>query len=316
MDTSYGPYRHTQTGAEDFGGGWYLALPAPPDYLEGRAITTALKKLKGMDLNTLQALAERKQTARLVRGSIDASTRKADDVWREIRKLERSNIKPGLLAKRIAALWLAYQYGIRPLVMDAFGAVSELMDNEEISSRYRVKCVGTAYENYDFTRGPFAGGAFLQYLVSQHVRGTCRVKVRLDYEADNVALARAARLGITNPALLTWELLPYSFVADWYLPIGSYLSLLDATNGWTFKGGTCSTMQRQNTRPYGVQVRYPENGQTGFATASGRGTEIYLQRKVYASSPFPNRPYLDDRSSGTHVMNGIALLTAALAGRR
>lgn len=315
-DSAQGPWKETFTGYQDFGGGWYVALPAVPQYLVDRAETNALSKLKSMDINFVQALAERKQTARLIRSGIDVATRQADDVWKEIRKLRKlSNLNPSRLLKEIASLWLAYQYGVKPLVSDCYGAISELMDNEEISGRYRAKCIGTAQETEDFLRGPFAGGYSLQFLVDQRVRRRYRVKVRLDYEADNASLARAARLGITNPALIAWELLPFSFVVDWFYPIGNYLSLLDATNGWTFKGGSLSVTRRQVLRPTSARVRYPEYGQTGYVLANGRGTEVYFTRSVYTSSPFPNRPHFNDKSSGTHVMNGIALLSAAIAGR-
>ena len=37
--------------------------------------------------------------------------------------------------------------------------------------------------------------------------------------------------GLDNPTLAVWEAMPYSFVVDWFLPVGDYLSSLSAFNG-------------------------------------------------------------------------------------
>lgn len=44
---------------------------------------------------------------------------------------------------------------------------------------------------------------------------------------ENPNLHRATTLGLTNPAAIAWELVPFSFVVDWFIPIGNFL------NSWT-----------------------------------------------------------------------------------
>jgi len=38
---------------------------------------------------------------------------------------------------------------------------------------------------------------------------------------------------LTNPALVAWELVPFSFVADWFVPIGSWLTAIAPLIGIT-----------------------------------------------------------------------------------
>lgn len=49
----------------------------------------------------------------------------------------------------------------------------------------------------------------------------------LDYFAANIA----QQLGLTNPASLAWELMPYSFIVNWFVDIGSFLAQFDTFAG-------------------------------------------------------------------------------------
>jgi hypothetical protein len=44
--------------------------------------------------------------------------------------------------------------------------------------------------------------------------------------------------GLLNPAAVAWELLPFSFVVDWFLPVGRYLEGLDVPMRFDHLGGT------------------------------------------------------------------------------
>jgi hypothetical protein len=46
------------------------------------------------------------------------------------------------------------------------------------------------------------------------------------------SVRNVSALGLTNPALVGWELVPFSFVVDWFTPIGSWLESLTAFEGY------------------------------------------------------------------------------------
>lgn len=68
------------------------------------------------------------------------------------------------------------------------------------------------------------GSIHLDYRVNQTNEYSVRGKVRYRARAADLP----GRFGLLNPLSVAWELMPLSFVADWFLPIGSYLSGFDA----------------------------------------------------------------------------------------
>lgn len=144
------------------------------------------------------------------------------------------------------------------------------------------------------------------------LEATSGVKVRLDYELENPFVATLAQLGITNPAELIWELVPYSFVIDWFVPVGNYLSAFDAALGWHFKGGTITEWARQKgvglPRPDGSGGWYYQPGQLGMKYHCNH---FKMVRSVYTSSPLPRFPGIKNPLSTGHIANAMALLVSA-----
>lgn len=314
--THYAALTAAYDGFWDWSGGYYRALPAIPQYMKDGCITRCLLKLKDSNVNFSQSFGERKQTARLVRSNIDRITGLAKHLWkREFGKAWRQ-----LKETQLHDLWLELQYGVRPLVGEVYGAMKELNQRESIADRVRVTVKARASENYfSAHESEVTVGNYIR--LRQHVRGSHRCFVRLDYvQNDNVFPAGLSRLGITNPLLLAWELLPWSFVVDWFVPVGKYFNTLDAAYGWQFRGGSMSTTTRQSVR---AQTPVPILGNgwiSGSATAEGEGNQFRFDRVAYTSSPLPQRPHLNKAGNAEHVANGLALMNSALSklfsGRR
>jgi hypothetical protein len=81
-------------------------------------------------------------------------------------------------------------------------------------------------------------------------------------------LLQANRLGVINPLAIAWELYPFSFVIDWFVPIGSVLTAATATAGLEFVSG-------HTTRS--IQLEYAEEGW-------GTGSQETLQQGMYRES--------------------------------
>jgi len=54
---------------------------------------------------------------------------------------------------------------------------------------------------------------------------------------DDRFLAYMDSIGLVNPAAILWELVPYSFVVDWIVPIGQFLENISAGVGLRFLSG-------------------------------------------------------------------------------
>jgi hypothetical protein len=141
--------------------------------------------------------------------------------------------------------------------------------------------------------------------------------VRLDYVLANPALASLAQAGITNPLEVAWELVPFSFVADWFFPVGAYLGSLDADFGWSFKGGSVTRVMKRTVTGWSSFSRtaitpgmYGVDG--SFSAPKASHYRAKMDRAVYASSPIPDLPRLEkDPVRGLRVGNAIALLAQA-----
>jgi hypothetical protein len=215
-----------------------------------RAEQSALSKCANMKINVAQAFAERRQTANLLinsvnrfvtfavfmrRGNFSAARRalgKRQAYFGATRWPQDLVRRP--TAKTFSNFWLEYSYGWRPLLSDIYGA-AELIAQTATKSR-PTKVSGAAADGYQKTIEATQYGVTASVNVNVKYLARCALYFDIaDYVADSLKST-----GISNPALLAWELLPYSFVVDWFLPVGSYLNKLNASSGLKFVKGHTS----------------------------------------------------------------------------
>ena len=139
------------------------------------------------------------------------------------------------------------------------------------------------------------------------------IYVRLDYRTVNPVLAAMQKLGVANPASLAWELLPYSFVVDWFLPIGQYLNSWTADLGLSFIGGSQTVIRRLDCSLISATNRSMNQYRTGSGHLSGGGVHNWsIARTVMSSSPAPRLPAFKNPLSLGHFANGMSLLVSAM----
>jgi hypothetical protein len=114
---------------------------------------------------------------------------------------------------------------------------------------------------------------------------------------------------LSNPAALAWELVPYSFVVDWMIPVGDYLSSLDAVNGLTFRRGTLSrsTKSDANTSWQNGAI----NDQARITGCNRFFTYERKDRTLLIEFPRPVIPAFNPRLGIERALSGISLLTQA-----
>jgi len=202
------------------------------------------EKVNNLSLNVAQAFAERKQTAGLLarnaqRVAWAALALRHGRLGDLASALQIRPVSPVLARKiwkthpdvRLENFWLEFVYGWKPLLQDAFGA-AELLASHIADDRYNIGCTSRGFHKKITTVDKVNP---LDVQVIQKETTSCRMS--LTYRMDSEARAALSRTGISNPALLAWELLPYSFVIDWFIPVGNYLQALDAFKGFEFVDG-------------------------------------------------------------------------------
>lgn len=313
------------SGFSNGSGYCYKALPRFPSYLTDNAITKARLKLKEMSINLPQVFAERDQTAvlvgdtclRLVRALKAVRKFDAKKISKELRgvslKAAKRAIKKNL--RLPANLWLELQYGWKPLLSDVHGAAEALRQNLE-DVEFKPICTVKSSQKDSIDEFWRTSDVFGVTSWTAHRRKTeWKAFVRLDFVRTGIpAVHSLASIGLTNPLELAWELLPFSFVADWFLPVGDWLSSLDATVGWDFKGGSISKKATGRVKHYSDGWYSKAASQDAIFTSSGSGYQMDFSRNVYTSAPLAHRPHFSDKKSLLHMFNGISLLTANLRG--
>lgn len=285
------------------------------------ALIKARVKLKDKKVDLGVAFAERKATANSIG---DTAKRLA----RSVRELRHGNFRNAARALGVihdpgkpkgsnwTNHWLQLQYAWKPLLSDVYGSVDALSKRER--SDWRVTAKATVRDNDSWTvrREPY-GSTYPQgnydacNVVAVRRRG---VLVRIDAVPDNDLKMSLVSLGITNPLVVAWEVVPYSFVVDWFLPIGAWLDSLDAMLGYTQCYTSITTFNETKWTDTGVSKVWPSGT---YVKNSWTGTKRNLEVHRSASSgvPLPSFPGFKDPRSLGHMANGLSLLAQAF-GRR
>lgn len=283
------------------------------------ALVGARAKLKDGRVNLAVAFAERNQTAMLLG---DTATRLA----KAARDLRRGQFRNA--ARRLGILtdpgrprgsnwinhWMQLQYGWKPLLSDIYGACSALSKRPREDWLVHVTSQRNDSDSWSLT-GTIGG---TQYPTSGFYAANGRavrkrgVFVRIDAIPDNDLIMSFTSLGLTNPLLVAWEIMPYSFVVDWVVPIGDWLNSLDAHLGFSTSYTSTSYWNETTWQINGVSRRDftdPKAKCINDWTASKR----LLQVKRVASSGIPQAtfPGIKDPRSLGHMANGLSLLAQA-----
>lgn len=208
-----------------------------------------------------------------------------------------------------ASDWLEMQYGWKPLLQDIHGAYEQAREGFE-SQGHIITAKRVLKQKYQTERdreNPNIEG----YFDTTFEEVELLTKVSLSYYVSNSGLRAASKVGLTNPAVIAWELVPFSFLLDWLVPVGNWISALGAADGLTFKGGTM-------TRTGRTRQNVTLEGRGGRFKASGKGvavsTSFLMERTVYLQSPRPVVHYKNPFSVG-HALNALALLRVIFGGR-
>jgi hypothetical protein len=210
--------------------------------------------------------------------------------------------------------WLALRYGWLPLVQDVYNScevVRQAWSPQNTLFTARASAgQQLPVKELRINKVGDIGPDFLYRTSDGRMRGNASVV----YSVGSDFGFSLSQLGITNPASLTWELLPYSFVADWFIPIGPFLESLDYARGLSFKHGSISIKQSQVLRRSMVNSSNSVGGGRetySWSGGTGNGTAMVFQREALNDFPGLNLPSFKDPVSLTHVANALSLLATA-----
>lgn len=290
------------------------AYPLPHAGLLGRAQMLAITQARlfskyRSESEILVDAAEWKQTKELVRSSADLKERVVGLV-----KTVNGELRKGLNRRQRAleyatTRWLELRYGVIPLIGSVESALDALGKRIVESP---IQIVETFRNEYSLADSYTRSGEF-SHPVKVNVTGTERMRLSYLFLPPGAGVWNYTSF---NPAVVAWELIPLSFVADWILKIGDNLRYMDSWNlmriGFINGYSSYSVLENQRLLCFDTRaVATPSNlvYRCNRETWEGETTRQYkaLSRVVHTSLPYGRPPLLRITLGANQALDSLSL---------
>lgn len=276
------------------------------------ARVSALSKMNLRDIDVGTAFLESGKTADLV---YDLAS-KLVNVMKHVKRRNGRGVlnelgldHSGSRGSGFVDMYLAYQYGVRPAMQDIARAVQALTRTDP--ENWVIRKSGTAEKSRDYHRQ--AAYAECAVLTQSSYKQTCRVIARAQRREITLEQDRLWALGLDNPLATAYEVTPYSFVLDWAIPIGDWLSAVNSGKYYKDWELTTTSVITEETRYLpavvtagsGGSIRYEGNFRGAYET-------YYLNRTVSKAFPFTGIPVKNPLSLD-HMASALSLYASHLA---
>lgn len=264
--------------------------------LKGQAVAKAYSNINTSDTLALVTLLELEKTLFSLGGILKHATKLYRYCLKRSARYGRRNALKNF--RLYADLWMEARYSLRPLYYDVVGLLKAL--DRPLSKLDRATFRGSA---------SYSDGSDDSITVALSDAGhtgsyfTVNRKSSIDIEARSGCLCqtnpetRATSLGLYEIPLTLWEIVPFSFIVDWFLNVG------DIIGAWTPRMGStvlASWVVVTTTITQSVNVSAPVNGapienSTQISTGAGYTWSPGVKMKISTTkvrSPNSSRPIL------------------------
>lgn len=280
-----GSVMHNPTGIT----GSFVSCFGAPDYsivvdpnetlrLYGRLFA----QIKGHDFSPGVSLGEMNETCGMLGSASKALAKGVSQLGSRFRHVVPSSA------------WLAAVYGWAPLWGDLHAGAEFFASafNKPRKRRYSASLT---------TKGVAVSASPSNWVASGTASRRVAIVAHVSEDGTNLAY-----LGVLNPLEVAWELTPYSFVADWFIPFGSWLQMRSNLNDLKATG-CISTKIRWNT----TAARLINPSFRMLEPPKFRGSS-FVRTPGLPSLPLPKfKPLSQSLSNWRHWVDGFALASQA-----
>lgn len=240
------------------------------------AVTRAYAKIGEIDFSIFSSLGELGQTVNMVNRGLSS----AMPLLRRLRKLQLRQLAGSVTAVQASNIWLGIRYGLRPLMYDLAGlakAVQKHGSSLRLSTRTSRSWISDPHEQTFIGQTMWARSPFRTdepYFVTDHrFKEVTRIKTRAGVLISrDVSVANwETVLGITEFPTAVWDLIPYSFVWDWFFNFADIIAAfsprgsIDVLGSWCVQ--TVETLQS-------IQLENPRLNSETFTGLTGYGFSV------------------------------------------
>lgn len=205
-------------------GGWYCpitVLDSEIERLKNIAITSAYAAVNQADFMVIPFLAEARSAIRSVVNLLNG-VRHFIKLWAELNLKEMLG---WLAPAELAQAWMEIRYGLRPLYRDAVGIGNFFQGLTKLGSKNPYRKVARGYSSGFYSEQAqnirYLNGSTWKTIYQGTAKCSinCRAGVLVEVKPD----WRGA-VGLDLIAESVWELVPLSFVWDWFFNFGKFIA--------------------------------------------------------------------------------------------
>lgn len=278
------------------------------DEMDRLALNKFYSKVVGFSANIADLVRTRKETVDMVEHTITRLTTAYMRLrHRDFRgfasglgiSLKRSN--KSLVLSNPADIWLEHSYGWVPLISDVYAVLNK------VPTPPSMRVVGSCKREKPFTAADTDYG---YYVICTPAGSRYTV---VSYSGlvtwDGAYDKSISEFGLDNPLAFAWEALPWSFVVDWFIPVGNYLENFVALhNGSLSIRGTRTLFTR-------VDCSFFAHPRTVDSCRILKENCTAHQMSIKRTVGIPPQPIprLKDPLSLDHIANALSLMSQAFS---
>lgn len=252
-----------------------------------RAVVQARANISEADMLVFATAAESRKTV----DSMLSILRRVRNISKGVRRLDVRRLRRELSLKELQDRYMEYRYALRPVYYDATNLLAAI---EKQRGHMRKTYRGYAEDGMsDSIVLPEAS------VYKSHIRGTWNKKYSYDVSARagelcDVTVDALTPFGADRLPEAIWELLPFSFIVDWFSNLG------DVVAAYAPKAGVNQLASWVTVKETVISESWLSNVRSTWPTVSGGGTiisftaadsyqkreELVLERMVNPTSSF------------------------------
>lgn len=309
IPASWGQYAHWATFVKDYDEASCRSIVGWNANDDLRVLSKLAEAIRGHSFDLGINIAEGRESYKTILGNLQSIGAalvnfKHGRIGNGLRYLGVTGRRARGVTRRLSTLdlsgrWLEMQYAWLPMVSQSYEAAKAL---EAVTGPrvLRFRASVTKGASYNASGTPI-------YTATAKLSYSIRYQAEL---SEDISIQRS--LGLVDPLQIAWEIVPYSFVVDWFIPVGTYLSVWQMIPN--LKGRFIKTQRIGHKGPKTVKVVDFSGENWRYGAGTSQETIFRTTRTVTSSLNVPKPTFNSPPKalSPRRLLNAVALIHQAL----